>query len=479
MADVELTELLGAWARGREPLFRQLAAALQAAVARGDLMPGVRVPAERQLAQVLAVSRTTVTAAYDELVQTGCLERRRGAGTFVTRRTRTLDVRLPEADVIASYGIARVVRESLHPTPTLIDLSAAAFRDPAGVAEAMRVLGVDGLPATDYETGYLPAGHSMLRTRIADHLDSIGVPTQPTQILVTSGVQQAANLLAALYAPDGGPIVVEDPTWTGLLDALRAYDARLLAIPVDEGGARIDQLKAIATRTPPKFAWLTSGFHNPTGARLTEERAEQAAHLAEELQFPLVENVTLRELQLGAEPAARPIAAWCPDRGVVTVGSLSKLFWPGLRLGWIRASEQAVARLARLKAVWDNGTSVVSQFIGAHLLANSAHLLDDRRSRARTTLAVVEAELRTSLPDWRWSSPAGGLSVWVEIPAGSAYELAQVAIRHMVEFVPGAAFSPREAFRKHLRIPVTQSPEITRQGIHRLARAWSSYTSRR
>lgn len=104
---------------------------------------------------------------------------------------------------------------------------------------------------------------------------------------------------------------------------------------------------------------------------------------------------------------------------MVTVGSLSKAFWPGLRVGWIRASERAVARLARLKEVWDNGTSIVSQLVAAHLLERAPALLRLRRRQARTALEVVERELGASLGDWRWTSPAGGLSLWAEVPHGS------------------------------------------------------------
>ncbi len=470
---MSLKDSLGIWSDGRRPLYLQLADALIAAIDRGDLAPRTRLPSERELAGMLAVSRTTVIAAFDLLRDQGLVERRQGSGTWIARRSRRLDVHIPEQPTPTSYGLNRVVRASTQPVPDLIDLSSAGYTDVEPIARLLSAIDPTEMVA-ELDVGYLPAGHPSLRKAVADYLCSLDVPTTPSQVLITTGIQQAADLILALYAPDGGVVITENPTWSGVLDVIRARGAQIVGVPVDEFGVCTGLLLKRVQERLPRLAWLTSGYHNPTGVRLGEQRAQHAARLAGEFGFLVVEDLALRDITLG-EPPAPPIAKFNPHGSVMTVGTFSKSFWPGLRLGWVRASEHVVVRLARQKAVRDGGTPQLDQVFGAHLLRHRATVAAERSARARETLAAITGFVEAELPGWTYEVPQGGLSLWVQLPKGVAYELAQVAQRHLVEFVPGESFSPDGSAPQHLRLPLAHSNSDTMRGMARLAEAWRAY----
>lgn len=470
-----LPTVLGSWSTGDGPLYRRLAAGLRAAIERYDLTPGTQLPPERDIAEQLAVSRTTVVAALDLLKQEGWLEARQGAGTWVALRSDSLGVS-PEGTVFSSFPVQRLLRATSRPSAGLIDMASAAFSEHIGIDAALASLG-GTVPASGI--GYLPYGHPELRAAVARDLTDRGLPTVPGQILVTTGVAQAITLLAQLFLPNQEPAVVESPTWTGVLDAVSAHGSRLWSLPVDADGARVDRLPDAVSRSRAHLVFLTPDFHNPSGAQLPLARRERAAALAHDLQVPLVENLALSWLRLGKTPVLPPIASWSPDRWVVTVGSWSKLVWAGLRVGWIRSSEPTVDRLARLKAVADNGTPVLSQLVAARLVDQADALAEIRRGQAEAGLAALTAALRDRLPDWTFAQPAGGLSLWARLPGGSAYELAQTALRHGVDLSPGPVFCADESHQDHLRLPFVAPPAVLIRAVDRLSQAWAEYRSER
>jgi DNA-binding transcriptional MocR family regulator len=468
----DLGTVLGHWSTGQGPLYLQLAEGIRTAIECNDLPAGTRFPPERVLARNLAVSRTTVIGAFDRLKAEGMLESRQGSGTWVARRTRSLDARVPEAEPMASFVIRHLLRTGSGQAPTVIDLATTAFREPPAIHDALVDLAHEPSRSASL-IGYLPHGLPELRARVADVFTADGVPTTPSQVLITCGVQQAAMLIGSMLMPDGGSVLVENPTWTGLLDVLRALGSHLVPIPVDRDGARMDIVHEAIDRHRPRLVWLTPTFHNPTGTVMSHERRRAAARLAEDGQVCLVEDLALRSLSL-SDQAGPPIAHYRPDH-VISVGSLSKVFWPGLRVGWVRASEATIARLARLKSVWDNGGGLIDQLVAIRLLDGNDAQARLRTASARSSLTAWEAALSELLPAWTWTRPAGGLSLWVRLPHGSAFELSQVALRHAVEFVPGAIFSPNETLRSHLRLPLTVSAETIAEASNRLAEAWRTY----
>ena len=267
---------------------------------------------------------------------------------------------------------------------------------------------------------------------------------------------------------------MEDPTFPGAIDAFRAAGGRILTVPVRRDGADPAVLAATLSQGAARLVYLMPTFQNPTGCVMPQQARREVARLCRISGIPAIEDNTLADLSLGSEPPP-PLAASACGAHIVSVGSLSKVFWAGLRVGWIRAPRPLIARLGRLKAVADLGTSLVSQAIAVHLLHDGDRIRRLRRREVAGRLAVLQDLLPRGLPDWSWRRPAGGLTVWARLPDGSASDLAQVARRHGVLIAPGPVMSATGRFDDYVRLPFDYPPETLREGIGRLARAWRAY----
>ncbi len=201
---------------------------------------------------------------------------------------------------------------------------------------------------------------------------------------------------------------------------------------------------------------------------------QEVARLAEDLQIIVVEDNSLAELRIGPKPPP-PIAAFAPSAPILTVGSLSKLFWGGLRVGWIRAPESLLAPLLRVKGNDDLGCSVPAQVIATALLEDVDRAAEFRHAQLTAQKETLAGALGEALPSWSWEPPDGGLTLWVKLPFGSAVEFAQIAQRHGVAVLPGPATSSHGAWADHLRLPYIYEPEVLRKGAARLAAAWEEY----
>ena len=470
----ELDDELGA----RGPRFRRLARAIAAAVERGVLPRGARLPAERRLAAALAVSRGTVVAAYDELVAEGVVERRRGSGTYVLGPD-TLG--LPPGRE-GSALVHRLVDRSrpAAASPAVVDLSLSVLGDAEGLPEV--ALTTADLRATVPDTGYTPWGLPGLRAALARHVTGWGLPTGAEEVVVTSGAQQALSAAAACWVRPGDLVAVDDPTYPGAIATFTAAGARLVPMATDGGGVRPDEVaRALARR--PALVYLQSGPHSPTGAALAAGRRPAIADLVTAARVPLVEDAALADLawHLGPGPGAvPPVAAWCGDAAVALVGSLDKVLWGGLRVGFVRAPAPVALRFARVKATNDLGSSAVGQLLAERLLAaGGPEFLDARRAELRARYEALAGALRRRLPAWTWDEPAGGLSTWVRLPGGAAATaVAQVALRHGVAVATQAALSCSGAHPDRLRLSFSAGPADLVEGVARLASAWEAYAPR-
>ncbi len=470
-----LTRLLGHWLVGAGPLYRQLADALRDLVCRGELPVRTCLPPERSLAGALAVSRSTVVASYALLREEGWLESRQGSGTYVCREPADSAAGAVQHPRLLGLGRNPVFRGLTENPAATIDFSVAAPAASPLVAEAIRQLSDDVTPDTLAGHGYAPAGIEPLRAAVAAHFGARGLPTRPEQILITTGVQQALSLLAALYLQPGDTAIVESPTYPGALEALRAAGAHVLSLPLDAGGARLDVLEELLSRGGVRLVYLTPTFNNPTGAVMSHLRRRRLAQMARQAQVPLIEDTVLAEIALGESTLPPHVASLDTESPVITIGSASKTFWGGLRIGWIRASAHVVTRLVGLKAVADLGSSVLSQLAVARLVPLTAEAAAGRRIELATGLAALEGGLTRLLPEWEWRSPAGGLSLWVRLPVGDAAGFAQVCERFGVTIVPGPVFAADGAHRDFLRLPFTLPPALLQEGVRRMAAAWRGY----
>jgi DNA-binding transcriptional MocR family regulator len=469
----EIVRLISAWRQGRGPLQRRLANSLRESIERGDLSPGTRLPPERILAARLGLSRTTVVGAFNLLREKGWLTSRRGSGSFVST---------PRGDNgQRDQLVAQLARNPLF--SGLIESPAATVNFRSGAPEAATAVSAAAelaggdlaahLGSPGYSTGGLPA----LRQALAAHLSRWAVPTSEDQIIITTGGQQAISLLAALYVERGDPVVVEKPTYPGALDVLRTAGARLLGVGVGDQGVHPDNLREVLTRSQARVIYLTPSFNNPTGASIPTSARRELARVAEEFQATLIEDHTLAETCLDGSPPQRPIASFAaPDGGVIMVGSLSKLYWAALRVGWVRAPKSVIARLARLKAIADVASSVLPQLVAIRLLPMFEEVRAERQQQFTARLDHLTSLLEEQLPSWTWKRPPGGVSLWVRLPHGNSIEFAEFALRHGVAVVAGPHFCFDDGCQDHLRIAYCrESSGRLESGVHRLAQAWDAY----
>jgi DNA-binding transcriptional MocR family regulator len=469
-AELDFVHALGAWSQGSGPVYRRLANGMRSAVMRGDLAPGSRVPAERNLARLLAVSRTTVVSAYEILRQEGWLESRQGSGTMVRAAPRRAE-RVAEPPSFRRHPVYRSLIEGSGGT---IEFLGAHLSGSGAIPDEIVSL-KEGIARLARGHGYLPAGLPELRRGIAKRLDARGLPTREDQVLVTSGAQQAIGLVASLFLQRGDAVALESPTYLGAMDLFANAGAHLVPVPVGDRGVSAEVLRDVVRRASPRLVYLVPTFHNPTGLLVPEATRRAIARIADESGVPIVEDDTLADLTLGPEPPP-PIAAFSRDGPVLTVGSLSKVLWGGLRIGWIRAPEPILARLTRLKILTDLGCSILSQLAAVELLARIEAIRRARRREVRAKYGRMARLLKSLLPSWSWTPPAGGLTLWVKLPHGDATGFAQVALRHGVAVVPGPLASPDSSGTDRLRLPFVHEPDTMAEGMQRLARAWRAYS---
>lgn len=347
-------------------------------------------------------------------------------------------------------------------------------------AAARRVLAEHASTALQYGAteGYLP-----LRELLVRHMARYGIEVTPANVLVTSGSQQALDLVAKLFVNSGDHILTEEPTYVGALQAFTAYQAQYLTVPVDEEGMRVDRLEE-ALRAGPKFLYVLPNFQNPGGVTLSLKRRWQLVELASRYGTPIVEDDPYGQLRYegrhlpplvkidaehhGSARHGRPYRG-----GVIYLGSLSKTLAPGLRIGWIVAPGEVVARLVQMKQGMDLHTSTFSQMVAFEVARGG--FLDRHVRRVREIYgarrdAMLAALERFFPPGARWTRPQGGLFLWATLPEGcDTAELLKEALKEKVAFVPGAAFHPNGGGKNTMRLNFSYSrPEVIEEGIGRL-----------
>ncbi len=446
----------------RSPAYVGLAEALTELVGDGRIGLDVRLPSERGLTEALGVSRTTVTRAYALLRDTGYAEARQGAGTFT---------RVPG-------GRSRVHDRCLVPSddPDVIDLNCAAASAPPGIAAAYADAAVE-LPAYLGGHGYFPAGLPQLQAAIAATYDARGLPTDPGQIMVTPGALAAAAIVAQAYTGPRDRVLVESPVYLNAVQAIRRSGARVSGVPVDHDGWDLDLVGETLRQARPTLTYLIPDFQNPTGNLMTdEERREYAGHLRRSGAVAVIDE-TLQGLALDDLQMPAPFASF--DERTITLGSASKAYWGGLRVGWIRAPEAEMPRLTRARLGLDLGAPVMEQLVLTRLITDGGAILDRQRERMREGREALLAMIAGGLPDWRFRRPSGGLAVWCELPAARATALAAEAERLGVVIAPGTAFAPEGGLDRFVRVPWTRPVAELEDAVHRLADAWANVSGSR
>lgn len=479
---MNILDALGDWSAHRGPLYRRLATAIQRAIADGDIPPGTALPAERNLARSLALGRSTVVGAYDLLRAEGLLESKQGSGTWVAGAARaTARGAVPQESL---RGAALSAAE--HPGAPIIDLATASLPAAQAVREALDALG-GGSPSGDAldellsSSGYSALGLLELRRAVAEVFTDDGVPTTPDQVLITTGDQQALSLICSQYLSLGDTAVVEDPTSPGMLDLLHEAPVAIRSSPsISRAGVR--PLLEIVGRAHPALVYLFPAL-GPEGLASDEAELRTLAAALRGYSGAIVEDGVIVEdtgsrylLPAGERPSL--LAGLAPEAGILTVGSMSKVFWGGLRIGWVRGDENAILRLSRAKARADLGTPMLSQEVAARLLRRLNEVGEARERELSARREVALAVLQRSMPEFTCVRVDGGGTLWLKMPRGASRPFCEVAKRHGVAVVPGAALSAGGSSDAYLRVALGADAAAFAEGAERLAQAWSQYDQR-
>lgn len=450
----ELSNLLGHWTTGNATLVDDLVASVGALIDAGLVPVGVGLPPQRGLAQALGVSRGTVTAAYDGLQARGYLASRQGSGSVVCSGRAHLH---PRAD-------GRLFSFTSVPGD-LLDLSTGAL--PASeVAREVLGGGLGSVPPSYLATdGYFPAGLPALRRAIADRLTRDGIPTNADQVLVTSGAQQATWVALTALLDAGSLVLTEEPTYRGALGVMRSVRSRIEGLPMAGGGIDPDQVGHALRRTPA-LLYCQTGIHNPTGRGMTRASRQALAEVVSG-RLCVLEDRTCVDLAISGPPAPPSLAGMVDPELLVTIGSLSKLFWGGIRVGWVRASEATVRGLVEVLKPAHLACSVPDQLLAIELIRRTDAARTERRALLTRALRDTEAALHARFPHWSWERIQGGPGLWIDT-GEDAVALAERAKRVGVRLAAGPSFSAHGGQRTMLRFPVWHDADVLQASLGRL-----------
>jgi 2-aminoadipate transaminase len=352
----------------------------------------------------------------------------------------------------------------------------------AEVAEATaRILADRGAQALQYGAteGYRP-----LREWVAEQMTAAGVPASLENVMITTGSQQAIDLIGKVVLNEGDQVVVESPTYLAALQAWSVYGAVYLETPTDGHGMRTAELRRVLMKHP-KLIYSLPNFQNPSGVTLSLPRRRRLVELAARSGIPILEDDPYRELRFEGAPLPRMISLEsarqeqhsAPYRGnVIYTSTFSKVLAPGLRVGSIVATPPLINKLVQAKQSSDLHTATLNQMVAYELAQDGlltrqvSHIVEVYRRRRDTMLAAMAEHFP---PGTRWTEPHGGMFLWVTLPEGlDAGLLLEEALKEKVAFVPGAPFHPGGGGANTLRLNFSHAaPEAIHQGIARIGRA--------
>jgi 2-aminoadipate transaminase len=433
------------------PIYRQLADKIAQRIRSGAILDGIKLPPTRELAGQLGLNRTTVSAAYDVLEAEGLIQGHVGRGSFVRFKAN-----LPSGETgIISFASSRPA-EGEFPVSDFQTTCREVISGPW--AHAILQLGS-------------PAGFPPLRQFLMDQARREGVAGPDDDILITSGCQQALDLVQRVLAPAGTTVAIEDPVYHGQRNVFMRSEVRLAPVAVGEAGVDVDRLARVFAQERPKIAVLTPNFQNPTGTTMPHAAREALAQLASEFHVTLVENDIYGVLRYTGEP----LPTLKQLGGTLLIRSFSKIAFPGMRVGWIIGPKPVIASLTAARQWCDLHTDQLSQAVllrfaeSGRLAEHTSRSRDLGRERLQATLESCEKYLPAGSS---FTKPEGGMSVWVRLPEPlDASDLLLRAQREGVTYLPGKFFAVGPHDPGTLRLSFGGlSPELIRTGVERLGR---------
>lgn len=479
-----LAQLLPDLATLPGPLYLALSRSVAALILDARIALETQLPSERALAEALAVSRSSVTAAYDLLRRDGYVASRVGAGSFAALPDRGSGMHRSYTGTGGAGGLGALLGTYGHPgdqqatapgaAPADLDLTSASMSAPPGMIEDALQHAARAFPALRHTMGYHPAGLPDLRQAVARRFAQRGLPTDPEQIMITSGALAAFDLLLRVLLAPGDRVLTELPTYLGALDAVRAHSGRLTPVPLPapqdrSPGWDVEQMTQALRHSATLLAYLIPDFHNPSGRLIPQAQRAEVLRAARRSGTAVIVDESC--VELGQVPTEGPTAQL--DASVITIGSLTKVAWGGIRVGWIRAGRDLIQRLAAARASIDLSSSVLDQLVGLHLLEHLDDLAAARVAQLGPQRDALLRALAHELPQWHVRAPLGGLSAWVQLDAPLATPLSALAAQLRVHIVSGSRFGTGNTLERYVRLPFALPAPDLRDAVGRLAQAWS------
>ncbi|GAC1357197.1 MAG: PLP-dependent aminotransferase family protein [Ktedonobacteraceae bacterium] len=481
------------------PLYRQISQSLREAILAGELAEGTRLPTERALAQALGVNRTTIMNAYNELSGEGLIEGHVGRGTLVKRSYFEREGDYFDEDMPSwLFGLSAGEDALLGPDARVLSELSTLGENQEIISLAQGTPALDMLPADlisgivdnglqqarQQALGYCPVeGFQALRRSIAARMRKRGVAVDLQNILILSGSTQGIGLIGRFLLNPGDEVIVEVPTYLGAVQTFRALGARVIGIPTDSEGIRVDLLESVLARRQPRFIYTLPTFQNPTGAVMSAERRRRLLLLARRYQIPILEDDAYSEIYF-EDKVPQPLKALDTHGNVLYLSTYSKILAPGLRVAWLAAPEPVIERLSMHKQVFDLNTNAFGQWIVNEILQRDlldAHLALLRQSYKRKLELMLEA-IATYWPQGvRIYRPGGGMHLWCRLPGDMrARTLLREAATEKVTFVIGEPFHVDGGGHHYIRLSfASPTEEHITEGVRRLGIAMDRLIARR
>ncbi|MBN1829246.1 MAG: PLP-dependent aminotransferase family protein [Deltaproteobacteria bacterium] len=446
--------------KSKTPIFRQIIDRIIERIDSDAVKPGASLPSTRSMADSLAVNRSTVYRAYQELWSLGYLESRPGAYTTVRKRVHVASERTDRgsgliawSEKIASGG--EVIHEAYSKQEALnrksvskdvINFIPLSPDNRLFPAEAFRkcmneALAREGAELLQYGS---PMGYEPLKKFIAGRMREHSVSLSNDEIMITAGAQNAIELLVRSFAGPESSIIIEAPTYSKAIDILRLSSSKIIEVPMSAEGMDLDVLERIVGRTSPAMIYSIPNFHNPTGITTDQNHRERLLKICEHFRIPLVEDGFEEEMKYFGK-AVLPVKSMDLRKVVIYVGTFSKILFPGLRIGWIAADKECIDRLVAIQQASIISGSLLSQSALYRFCRSGhydAHIRRMHRVYRKRMLAVLKA-LKTNMQNEHieWTEPSGGYALWVRLKelAIEEDELMDFLIDRGVAVMPGSS----------------------------------------
>ena len=465
------------------PLYLQITDQIKRQVLSGELPAGFRLPSERRLAETLGVNRITIMNAYRDLKAENLIGSKVGQGTVVL--SGAAEEEAPDGRQQEPVWNHYFSEYSEHLSVNVLNSLLSIANQPDIISFATGIISQDCVPpemlagvAGEDAKSMLHSpveGFYSLRKAIAGRMSMKGSYCVPEEIMLLSGSQQGIDLIARILLNSGDLVVTEDPTFFPAIKAFKATGARVMGIPVEEDGMRMDILEQYLQRYHPKFIYTIPSFHNPTGSEMSLAKRRLLVELAHRYKVLILEDDAYGELCY--EKTALPTLRSMDSSGyVIYLNTFSKTVYPGLRIGWVAAHRTFIRRLSSARQIADLHTNCLSQkLIERYLESGKAedHVkeLCIRHKKKRDIMAAALACYAP--PEMQYRIPAGGYYIWCRLPEGvSGERLVGRAAEYRVAFLPGKSSFTDEQDDAHIRLNFTFAAEHEiEEGIRRLCQA--------